>query len=247
MRCLKLTVAYDGTRYAGWQVQPELPTVQAELEQAWQQITGETVRLTASGRTDAGVHAWGQVVGVSTECDRAADLIVRGLNAVLPEDIIVRDAVEAPPNFHATYDALRKCYRYLIHNSSVRPLFDRSYVWHVPTPLDAEAMHRAGQGLVGRHDFASFESTGSERTSTVRTVTRLEVQRSAESFDRIQIEIEGDGFLYNMVRAIAGTLVEIGRGSRNEAWMTEVLAFRDRRQAGQTAPPQGLFLWRVEY
>lgn len=247
MRCLKLTVAYDGTRYAGWQTQPDLRTVQAELERAWQQITGEAVRLTASGRTDAGVHAWGQAVGVTTMSDRAPDLLLRGLNAVLPDDVIVRDAVEAPANFHATYDALRKCYRYSIHNSPVRPLFDRPYVWHVPTPLDTVAMHRAGQGLVGRHDFASFESAGSERTSTVRTVTRLDVQRGTECRDRIEIEIEGDGFLYNMVRAIAGTLVEVGRGLRDETWLAKVLASRDRRQAGQTAPPQGLCLWRVDY
>jgi tRNA pseudouridine38-40 synthase len=247
MRSLKLTVAYDGTRYAGWQVQPELPTVQAELERAWQQITGEAVRLTASGRTDAGVHAWGQVVGVATACDRAAEQIARGLNAVLPEDIIVREAADAPPNFHATHDALRKCYHYQIHNNHVRPLFDRPYAWHVPMPLDAAAMHRAGQGLVGRHDFASFETAGSERSSTVRTVTRLDVNRSADVPERIAIEIEGDGFLYNMVRAIAGTLVEVGRGSQPETWPAEVLAARDRRLAGQTAPPQGLCLWSVEY
>lgn len=247
MRWLKLTVAYDGTRYAGWQIQPELPTVQAELERAWQQITGEAVRLTASGRTDAGVHAWGQVVGLQTNSELPTERLLRGLNAVLPGDLIVREAVEAPPNFHATHDALRKCYRYSIHNSMVRPLFDRPYVWHVPTPLNSEAMGRAGEGLTGRHDFASFESAGSERSSTVRTVTLLNVCCSDVEPERIIIEIEGDGFLYNMVRTIVGTLVEVGRGTRPESWPAEVIAARDRRLAGQTAPPQGLCLWRVEY
>ena len=247
IRCLKLTVAYDGTHYAGWQIQPDLPTVQAELEKAWQQITGETVRLTASGRTDAGVHAWGQVVGVQTTSDLSVDRLLRGLNAVLPENAVVREVVEAPANFHATHDALRKCYRYLIHNSAVRPLFDRPYVWHVPTQIDAEAMSRAGQGLVGRHDFASFESSGSERASTVRTVTRLEILVDREIPGRIVVEVEGDGFLYNMVRTIVGTLVEVGRGVRPESWPAEVLACRDRRLAGQTAPPQGLCLWQVDY
>ncbi|MEX2172549.1 MAG: tRNA pseudouridine(38-40) synthase TruA [Pirellulales bacterium] len=247
MRSLKLTVAYDGTRYAGWQIQPELPTVQAELERAWRQITGETIRLTASGRTDAGVHAWGQVAGVNTASELAPERLERGLNAVLPDDIIVREITDAPPSFHATHDALRKTYRYLIHSSTIRPLFDRPYVWHVPTPLEAAAMHRAGQGLVGRHDFVSFETTGSERSSTVRTITRLDVERGTDLPQRITIEVEGDGFLYNMVRTIVGTLVEVGRGSRPETWPTEVLAARDRRQAGQTVPPQGLCLWRVEY
>lgn len=247
MRCLKLTIAYDGTRYAGWQIQPDLPTVQAELERAWQQITGETVRLTASGRTDAGVHAWGQVVGVKTASDLSTGRFLRGLNAVLPDNVIVREISEAASNFHSTHDALRKCYRYQIHNSDVRPLFDRLYVWHVPTPLDVDAMQEAGQGLVGRHDFASFETTGSERSSTVRTVVRLEVFRNEEHPERITVEVEGDGFLYNMVRTIVGTLVEVGRGSRSKSWPAEVLAARDRRLAGQTAPPQGLCLWRVDY
>ncbi len=245
MRSLRLTIAYDGTLFAGWQVQPDLRTVQGELEAAWKQITGEEIRVTASGRTDAGVHAHGQVVGLATESALEEAKLLRGLNAVLPEDVIIREIAAAPPGFHATYNALRKTYRYHIHHSRVRPLFDRNFVWHVPAKtLDEAAMGRAGGLLVGRHDFASFETAGSERASTVRTISKLSVTRVGE---RITISVTGDGFLYNMVRSIAGTLAEVGRGVKPVEWVAEVLAARDRATAGATAPPQGLVLWQVEY
>lgn len=245
MRSLRLTLAYDGTLFAGWQVQRVLRTVQGELEAAWKQITGEDVRVTASGRTDAGVHAHGQVVGVATETALDEARLLRGLNAVLPNDVIVREIIPAPPGFHATHDALRKTYRYHIHHSRVRPLFDRNFVWHVPAKvLDEAAMQRAGGLLVGRHDFASFETAGSERASTVRTILDLTVSRNGE---RVTIEVTGDGFLYNMVRSIAGTLAEVGRGVKPVEWVAEVLAARNRTHAGLTAPPQGLVLWQVEY
>lgn len=243
-RWLRLTVGYDGTNFAGWQAQPNRRTVQQALEDAWRQITGEEPDLTASGRTDAGVHALGQVVGVQTASEAAAESLARGLNAVLPRDVVVLEAREAPRGFHATYDSLNKTYRYQIHNGRARPLFDRDYVWHVHKPLDVEAMGRAGQGLLGRRDFASFETAGSERTSTVRTVLALDTVRNG---DRVDITVTGDGFLYNMVRAIAGTLVEVGRGAQDPAWVAEVLAARDRRAAGPNAPPQGLVLVEVRY
>ncbi|MEM9185754.1 MAG: tRNA pseudouridine(38-40) synthase TruA [Planctomycetota bacterium] len=245
MHRLKLTVAYDGTDFAGWQHQPSERTVQGVLESAWHAITGEAVGVTASGRTDAGVHAEGQVVGVATRTGIAPEQLRRALNAKLPDDVVVRLVESAPDSFHATHDALRKTYRYQVHNSRQRPLFDRRYVWHVPTAdLDAAAMGQGGAALVGRYDFACFESAGSERSSTVRTVTRLNVARSG---DRVDIEVTGDGFLYNMVRAIAGTLVEVGRGARPAAWVAEVLASRDRSAAGPTAPASGLVLQSVEY
>jgi tRNA pseudouridine38-40 synthase len=245
MRSLRLTIAYDGTLFAGWQVQPELRTVQGELEAAWKQITGEAIRVTASGRTDAGVHAHGQVVGVATDTVLDEAKLLRGLNAVLPNDVIIREIVAAAPGFHATHDALRKTYRYHIHHSRVRPLFDRNFVWHVPAKvLDEAAMGRAGGLLVGRHDFASFETAGSERASSVRTISELSVTRDGE---RVTIAVTGDGFLYNMVRSIAGTLAEVGRGVKSVEWVAEVLAARDRATAGPTAPPQGLVLWQVEY
>ena len=244
-RWLKLTVAYDGTAYAGWQWQPTQTTVQGVLQAAWTRITGEEPRVSASGRTDAGVHALGQVVGIETRSDLSDERVRRGLNAVLPEDVVVMAVEAAPAGFHATYDSLRKTYRYQIHNGRVPPLFDRRYVWHVRAgELDAQAMGQGGALLVGRQDFASLETTGSERASTIRTITRLEVERKGE---RIDITVTGDGFLYNMVRAIAGTLVEVGRGARSPEWVTEVLAARDRTKAGPNAPPEGLFLVEVEY
>jgi tRNA pseudouridine38-40 synthase len=244
MRWLKLTVAYDGTNYAGWQVQPSEPTVQGVLEAAWHEITREEVRVTAAGRTDAGVHALGQVVGVETATRLTNDDLHRGLNAVLPNDVAVLAIDDAPGNFHATHDAVAKTYRYQIHNGRTPDVFGRRYSWHYPQPLDAARMHEAGQALVGRHDFASFESAGSERPDTVRTLSRLSVNRDG---DRIELEVTGDGFLYNMVRAIVGTLVEVGKASRDVGWPAEVLAQCDRRVAGQTAPPHGLFLVRVDY
>jgi tRNA pseudouridine38-40 synthase len=247
-RWLKLTVAYDGTAYAGWQIQPAEPTVQGVLEAAWREITQETVRLTAAGRTDAGVHALGQVAGLSTESRLSNSELQRGLNAVLPEDVAVVHLEDAREGFHATHDAQTKTYRYQIHNGRTPAVFDRHYAWHYPQPLDAAAMHRSGQALVGRHDFSSFESAGSERPDSVRTITALTVTRGAgDRTDRVTIEVTGDGFLYNMVRAIVGTLVEVGKGTHDVSWPAEVLAARDRRQAGQTVPPHGLFLVRVEY
>lgn len=246
-RWLKLTVAYDGTNYAGYQIQPNRPTIQGALVQAWCDITGERPQLTASGRTDAGVHALGQVVGVATASRLPCERILRGLNARLADDIVVVDVTDAPAGFHATHDALRKLYRYQIYCHRVRPLFDRHTAWHFPQPLDVAAMQSAAALLVGRHDFASFETAGSERSTTVRTLSRVEVIQHPQAPWRIDIEVEGDGFLYNMVRGIVGTLVEIGRGARPADWMTQVLAACDRRAAGPNAPPQGLVLVRVDY
>jgi tRNA pseudouridine38-40 synthase len=244
MRWLKLTIAYDGTNYAGWQIQPTEPTVQAAIETAWHEITREQTRVMSAGRTDAGVHALGQVVSLATESPLSTTDLHRGLNAVLPEDVAIVALEEASENFHATYDAKRKTYRYQIHNGRTPDVFNRRFVWHYPQPLDAEKMHAAAQALVGKHDFASFESAGSERPDSIRTLFAVDVNRKS---DRITIEVTGDGFLYNMVRAIVGTLVEVGKGARNVTWPAEVLAACDRRVAGQTAPPHGLFLVRVEY
>jgi tRNA pseudouridine38-40 synthase len=243
-----LTLAYDGTNFAGWQVQPDQPTVQGVVEAAWRQITQEDVRVSAAGRTDAGVHALGQVAGVSTDTRLSNDDLLRALNAVLPEEVAVVAIDDAPPGFHATRDARGKTYRYHIHNGRVPSVFDRHYAWYYPQPLDAAAMHAAAQSLLGRHDFSSFETAGSERPDSIRTIRELTVERgTGDLSNRLTIEVRGDGFLYNMVRTIVGTLVEVGKGARSVAWPAEVLAACDRRQAGPTAPPQGLFLVRVEY
>ena len=245
MRSFKLTVAYEGTRYCGWQVQAEHATVQQAFEEALARVTGQQVRVLASGRTDAGVHALGQVVGLRVPTRLNAAVLQRALNAELPEDIAVLAAEEAPEEFHAIRDAVGKRYRYVIDNGAVRDVFARRYSWHYPQTLDVAAMQRTAEHLVGRHDFASFQSSGAPRESTVRTVYELLVERRAGR--QIVIEVAADGFLYNMVRAIVGLLVEVGRGAAADGWAAEVLAARDRRAGGPTAPPQGLFLVNVDY
>jgi tRNA pseudouridine38-40 synthase len=251
-RWLKITVAYDGGAYAGWQSQPDKPTVQDTFEAAWHRLTQETLRVRAAGRTDAGVHALGQVVGLSTETRLSNDDLHRALNALLPNDIAVCTVEDAREGFHATYDAIGKRYRYHIHNGRAPSVFTRHYAWHYPQPLNAAAMHEAGQGLLGRHDFSSFETAGSERPDSIRTIHELTVAQShvaasLRDANSITIDVAGDGFLYNMVRTIVGTLVEVGVGKRDITWPAEVLAAMDRRQAGQTAPPHGLFLAEVFY
>jgi tRNA pseudouridine38-40 synthase len=248
MPTFKLTIAYDGTNFSGWQFQPNCRTVQGAVQTAWQQITREEASVSASSRTDAGVHAVGQTVGIESNTHLAADQLFSALNATLPHDVVVKHVEETNLGFHATRDAKGKRYRYSICNSRSRPLFERNYVWHVPKLLDVEAMHRAGQLLVGTHDFMSFQSAGSERESTVRTITAIEVRRgTGELESHVEIDVEGDGFLYNMVRIIAGSLVDIGAGRRNEKWLAEALVACDRRAAGRTAPPQGLCLLKVFY
>jgi tRNA pseudouridine38-40 synthase len=246
MPTFKLTLAYDGTKFSGWQAQPGRRTVQGVLQEAWLAITGEQVRAVGSSRTDAGVHALGQVVGVQSETLLPARRLLGGVNAKLPEDVVLLAVESVPDGFHATHDAVSKRYRYQLHNSRLRPLLDRHLVWHVHQTLDVDAMHRAGQLLVGKHDFASFQSTGSPRISTVRTITAVQVTRARDP-SQIWIEVASNGFLYNMVRNLVGTLIEVGVGRRPEAWVGEVLAACDRQQAGQTAPPQGLLLLKVDY
>jgi len=248
MRTIRLTVAYDGTDYAGWQAQPGANTVQAAFEKAIEKVTGRPARAIASGRTDAGVHALAQVVGFQTDCPLSVDVLRRALNAELPRDVAVLEATEDHEGFHPIRDAVRKRYRYVIHDGPVRDVFERRYCWQCRHPPDAEAMQRASKSLLGKHDFASFQSSGSQRQGTVRTVHDLDVRRGQGGQSHvITVEVEADGFLYNMVRAIVGTLVEVGRGARDESWVAEVLAARDRAAAGPNAPPQGLFLVHVDY
>jgi tRNA pseudouridine38-40 synthase len=248
MRSLKLTLAYDGTAYAGWQLQPGEPTVQGVLEAALEAISGAPTRTIASGRTDAGVHALGQVVSLRTSCRLTPEVLRRALNARLPHDVAVLDVAEAAEGFHAIRDACRKRYRYVIHDGPVRDVFRRDYSWRTFVRLDAEAMDRAAAVLRGTHDFRSFQSAGADRPTTVRTVFDVQVRRrEPPEQDLVVLEIEADGFLYNMVRAIVGSLAEIGRGARPMSWMERVLDAADRRVAGPTAPPQGLFLMHVTY
>jgi tRNA pseudouridine38-40 synthase len=272
-RTLKLTIAYDGANFLGWQTQLQGRTVQGVLEAAVQELTGKPVRALASGRTDTGVHAIGQVVSFRTESQHSCEVFVRALNALLPGDVAVLSAEEVSADFHPIRDCTAKRYRYIWRDAPGRDVFTRRFAWHVHQPLNAQSMQRAGTSLLGQHDFAAFQSSGAPRKSTVRTVTELTVRRCAslppflpralvtqsqaellvESNvakplgDFIIMEIAADGFLYNMVRAIAGTLVEVGLGKQPEDWPGRVLATADRTQAGATAPPHGLFLVSALY
>jgi tRNA pseudouridine38-40 synthase len=244
MRNIKLTLSYDGTDFSGWQTQPGFRTVQETLEKAIGDLTGQRTCLNTSGRTDAGVHAVGQVANFYTASTYDPETLVRAVNARLPEDIIVRSAEDMPQSFDANRDARRKLYRYVIQNDTMPDIFMRRYAYHVRHPLDIEAMRRAAEPLKGRHDFHSFETDWPNRMSSVRTITHLTVNRAGPW---IWLDVEADGFLYNMVRSIAGTLINVGRGYWPETHVAEILQAEDRREAGPTAPAQGLFLMRVTY
>lgn len=244
MRNLKLTLAYDGTDFNGWQTQPGFRTVQETLEQAIAKLTGAKVRANASGRTDTGVHAVGQVVNFYTDTHHTCDVLVRAINAHLPPDVVVSAVEDVPQAFDANRDAVRKLYRYVIHDGDVPNLFLRRYCHHTRHRLDDAAMKVAAVPLRGRHDFHSFETDWPNRMSSVRTITHLAVNRFGEW---IWIDVEADGFLYNMVRAIAGTLINVGRGYWPVEQVEQILNAEDRREAGPTASAQGLFLMRVTY
>jgi tRNA pseudouridine38-40 synthase len=245
VRNLKLTIRYDGTDFFGWQSQPGKRTVQETIEKAIAEITcAEAVRLNCSGRTDAGVHAVAQVANVYTASHLSCATLLKGINAKLPDDVCVRNLVEVGQSFCANKDAAKKRYRYVIQDGRIQDPFLRKYAWFVRQNLDAEAMERAGRCLVGRHDFRCFESGWPNRLSSVRTVTHLGVTRSGEC---IWIDVEANGFLYNMVRAITGSLVQVGRAFWPVNQVAEVLRGMDRRLAGPTAPPEGLFLMHVTY
>lgn len=244
MRNIKLTICYDGTEFHGWQKQPGYRTAQECVEAAIGELTGTRSPCTASGRTDAGVHAMGQVCHFLTIAKHSPETFQKALNALMPGDVRVLAAQEVPQAFHATLDARSKRYRYVVDNGRVASPFWSRYAWHVGRPLNVERMRAGAQALLGRHDFRSFETEWPNRASSVRTIFDLAVERDG---DRVLVESEADGFLYNMVRAITGTLVQVGIGRKAESWVREVLEAEDRRQAGPNAPPQGLFLLWVNY
>jgi tRNA pseudouridine38-40 synthase len=244
MRNLKLVLSYDGSEFHGWQTQPQQRTVQQTFEDALFALTGERVHVDASGRTDAGVHAVGQVVNFHSETTLVPEALLRALNAHLPSDICVQEASVVADAFDANRDALRKLYRYVLHDGPIPDLFMRRYCYHTRRRLDAEAMSRAAACLRGKHDFRCFETDWPNRASSVRTITHLTLNRFA---DWLWLDVEADGFLYNMVRAIAGTLINVGRGYWPESEVAAILESGDRTRAGPTAPAQGLFLMRVTY
>lgn len=253
-RWFKMTVAYDGTLYCGWQVQPNGVTVQSMLEGAIAKICREQIRVTGSGRTDSGVHALAQVASFSLQTWRAgATDLCRALNSQLPTDIVISEIVDAPEDFHAIREAIGKRYRYQLQVGGIRDAFEYKYRWLVLGPIDVEAMREAAQHLIGKHDFASFQAAGADRKTSVRHVRDLVIldqqSRAGEACQSryLAIEVEADGFLYNMVRNIVGTLVEVGRGKQTPSWVKQVLQAADRAQAGPTAPPHGLFMLHVDY
>ena len=244
MRNLKITLAYDGTRLVGWQRQAEGDSVQSLLEDALARFEGAPVTVHGAGRTDAGVHALGQVASVQVTCGHDLVTLTRALNGQLPADVRVLAIDEASADFHARFSARAKTYRYQIRHGTIADPFERAFVWHIPERLDVQAMRAAVHVLVGTHDFAAFRSTGSGTHDTVRTITRSELDDAA---GRLTYEVAGNGFLRHMVRAIVGTLVEVGQGFRAADTMSSLLQGAARRDAGPTAPPQGLFLVRVDY
>lgn len=259
MRTFKLTVAYDGTDFAGWQVQPGKATIQGGLQSAILALTGEQVAVVGSGRTDAGVHALGQVASFRLSRWRAPpDALARALQTKLPDTIAVQDVAEAADHFHALRDATAKRYRYRIRLGGTADPFGDRYCWRLGFDVDFDAVVEASRFILGRHDFASFQAAGAPRKTTVRDVRVCDWSQEPGGFDPFPLatpwrgqcrtlEIEADGFLYNMVRNIVGSLIEVGRGRRPPDWIGQVMQARDRRQAGPTAPPQGLFLQHVTY
>jgi tRNA pseudouridine38-40 synthase len=245
-RTLKLTIAYDGTRFVGWQRQAEGLSIQGLIEDALARFEGRPVAVHGAGRTDAGVHACGQVASVRLTCRHETSVLARSLNAQLPDDVRVIAVDEAAPDFHARYRARSKTYRYALRNVAVVSPFERWYVWHVPEPLDVAAMRAAAALLTGTHDFSAFQSTGNAAGNTVRTITRSELREGAGQ-GYLAYEVDGDGFLRHMVRAVVGTLVEVGRRWRPPESIAALVEGGSRAQAGATAPAQGLFLVRVDY
>lgn len=244
MRNIKLTLQYDGTAYHGWQMQKNAPTVQEELSRAIERITGSKPQIVGSSRTDAGVHAKKFVCNFKTEASVPAERIPTALNTYLPKDIVCLSAEDADSDFNARFSAKKKCYTYYILNSKQPDAFWCDYSWHFPYKIDLSKMKQASRAFLGRHDFLGFAASGFTVKTTVREIYSLDIEKNG---DLIKITVTGDGFLYNMVRIMAGTLAFAGCGKIDPESMEEIIASKDRKRAGITAPPQGLFLTEVYY
>jgi len=245
MRTIKLLIEYDGTNYLGWQVQAKGPTIQGTIEEKLGILTKENIHVIGSGRTDAGAHAFGQVAHFKTESKMDVHAIQRALNSLLPPDILIQKAEEVGENFHARKHSKSKVYEYRILNRDVPSAFHCRYAWHIPPKLDLIEMKKATLMLVGEHDFSSFRSVGTPTRTAVREVIQAEWKREKKGI--IRFEIEANGFLKQMVRAIIGTLVEVGKGKTTSEAFRKIIESRDRKRAGPTAPAHGLFLKEVKY
>ena len=244
MKRIRLTVAYDGSNYCGWQIQPNGITVESVLNDALSRLTGEEIRVTGASRTDAGVHARGNIAVFDSNTTIPPERISYAVNTVLPDDVVVIKSEQVPADWHPRYCDSVKTYEYCILNREMPDPLRRRETWHVSFDLDVEKMRDAAAYLTGEHDFRSFCSIHTGAKSTVRTVYSIEIEQSA---DIITIRIQGNGFLYNMVRIIAGTLVSVGRGLRTPQDVGDMLEARDREKAEATAPPQGLILDSIRY
>ena len=244
MPTIKLILEYDGTAYAGWQRQPDQPTIQEAVETAIEGVTQQHVPVIGAGRTDAGVHALGQVASFRIDRVMTPREWTRALNAHLPDTIAVQSAALVPDTFHARYSAKGKLYEYRLMNRDARPALDRQYCWHIYKPLNDAAMNQAAMPLIGSHDFSSFQTQPTDNEDPICRIEHLTVFRHGNT---LRLEVYADRFLKQMVRSIVGTLVEIGLGKRTPESLTTILHARDRSAAGKTAPPQGLFLMRVDY
>lgn len=245
MQRFKCIVTYDGTLFAGYQVQPGKRTVQGELERALKKIhKGKDIRVTASGRTDAGVHARGQVIHFDSPLNIPIEKWEIALNSLLPDDVAIIGTETVSDDFHVRFDAKGKEYRYFVHRSSRRDPFKRQYAYQYPYPINKDAIRQAAAGLIGTHDFTSFCSAKTEVEDKVRELQEIDV---LEEGNMIIFRFRGTGFLYNMVRILTGTLLEVGSGERDPESMPAVLKEKNRSAAGKTAPPKGLYLWEVFY
>ncbi len=240
----KLLIEYDGTNYHGWQIQPVDSSIQHEIQKILKLITRQNIIITGSGRTDAGVHATGQVAHFTCETSIPPEKFHDALNKMLPKDIVIRECTYTEPAFHARYSVKKKTYHYRILNSKIPIAINRDYVWHIVKPLNITSMQKAADFLIGEKDFKAFEGVGSPRKSSVRTIYTAKLTKENEVISFI---VTGSGFLKFMVRNIVGTLVDVGLGKLTPDEFKKILSSRDRDTAGITAPPQGLFLRHVEY
>ena len=244
MRNIKLTIEYDGKKFGGWQKQPTKLNIQGEIEKAIKEITGEDVTLNASGRTDSGVHSLGQVANFKTNSNIEIEKIAIAINSKLKKSIVIKKAEEVDQNFHARYNCKGKKYRYIINNSQQGTAIYRDLEYHIPQKLDIEKMKQAIKHFEGEHDFKGFKASGTSNKSSIRTIYKAEVKQEGE---RIIIELTGNGFMYNMVRIISGTLVEVGLGKIKPEEIPNIIQSKDRNKAGKTLPAHGLYLAEVYY
>ena len=249
MRNLKIVLAYDGSEFSGWQVQPDVATIQGTMASAIGRVTGEKVLPQGSGRTDAGVHALAQVASFATDSPIPTQNLVKALNDVLPSSIRVLAVTEVPPEFHARKSACAKTYRYRVYRGAICPPFLARYVWHYPYPLDEDAMQSAAAFVIGEHDFTSFAAVDPERGAdeVVSNVRRILASSWERARDELVYTVRGSGFLHHMVRNLVGTFVLVGKTTLRPAGIADILAARNRSAAGATAPASGLYLVSVEY